>query len=138
MVNKKKKVVVWGLLVLVVIYVAVQLYISAMAYGMVKEIYRTSGTTTKYNASVSDQDLIDRLNFSVKGDDCFDVETEKATILFPWGYHFLNKATVWYMYSYEAFDKDGNEIAGTQNSIVELNLEFQSGRWILVNKLEEP
>ena len=45
---------------------------------------------------------------------------------------------VWYMYSYEAFDKDGNEIAGTQNSIVELNLEFQSGRWILVNKLEEP
>lgn len=47
MVNKKKKVIVWGLLVLVVIYVAVQLYISAMAYGICILMRRLIKTETR-------------------------------------------------------------------------------------------
>lgn len=126
------------MLIFVIIYVAIQLYISATAYGMIKEIYRTKGSTSKYNEFVSDIELIDRLNFSVKSDDTFDVETEKATILFPLGYHFLNKAKLWYMYSYEAFDNDGNCVAGAKYIIVKLELELQNGRWILVDKTENP
>lgn len=138
--KKKIRIILICLIAFAILYVGESLYISKKVHSIVVNSYDNYGKTNTKSAIVSD-DIYNRMcyrsDYSVSSQNNPEV-IEKNKLDFPLTIHWFFGGKVYYHYTYEIEDKNGEVLAGSSGIPVTVDVKLSNGKWIITNKYEAP